>query len=157
MTNIKAQVMAASWIVLLIHTTGLLASGGNAAPLDPNYVQECGSCHVAYPPRLLSASSWSATMNGLSSHFGVDASLEPPALASISSYLAGNAKQKETRSTGGQPILRITETRWFLHEHDEITESTWKLPAVRSRSNCSACHTTAEQGVYSEHKIRIPQ
>jgi hypothetical protein len=26
---------------------------------------ECGSCHVAYPPRLLEAASWRTIMQGL--------------------------------------------------------------------------------------------
>src|SRR5512146_2667484 len=48
---------------------------------------ECGSCHVAYPPRLLPAESWRAVMSGLDKHFGSDASLDPAAVREIGAFL----------------------------------------------------------------------
>ena len=39
---------------------------------------ECGSCHAAYPPRLLTAQSWRTIVKGLDRHFGVDASVDAP-------------------------------------------------------------------------------
>jgi hypothetical protein len=133
----------------------LAASGKLAAPLDPLYVEECGSCHVAYPPRMLSAASWQALLGGLNRHFGSDASLEEAARGDIGGYLESHARKRATAAEG-KPVIRITETGWFRHEHGDISERTWKNPAVKSPANCGACHTTAEKGIYSEHNLRIP-
>ncbi len=117
---------------------------------------ECGSCHVAFPPRLLPAESWRAVMSGLDKHFGSDASLDPAAAKEIGAFLQKNAGSNRYASSG-KPILRITETRWFVREHDEVSDRTWKNPKVKSAANCAACHTEAESGNYNEHGIRIPR
>lgn len=117
---------------------------------------ECGSCHVAFPPRLLPAESWRAVMSGLDKHFGSDASLDPAAAKEIGAFLQKNAGSNR-HSSSGKPVLRITETRWFVREHDEVSDRTWKNPKVKSAANCAACHTEAESGNYSEHGIRIPR
>jgi len=153
MSNFKLLFIVPGMLV----SAALQASGKVSAPPDPTYVQECGSCHVAYPARLLSGSSWRTLLAGLDHHFGVDASLEAEALTDISRYLDANARRRETSGGDGKPILRITETRWFRHEHDDVPEATWKLAAVKSAANCSACHTRAEQGSYSEHDIHLPK
>jgi Dihaem cytochrome c len=41
------------------------ALGVPTAPLDPTYAQECGSCHMAYPPSLAPGLRWVAIMDGL--------------------------------------------------------------------------------------------
>jgi nitrate/TMAO reductase-like tetraheme cytochrome c subunit len=117
---------------------------------------ECGSCHVAFPPRLLPAESWRAVMSGLDKHFGSDASLDAAATKEIGAFLDKNAGSNR-HATSGKPTLRITETRWFVREHDEVSERVWKNPKVNSAANCAACHTQAESGNYSEHSIRIPK
>jgi mono/diheme cytochrome c family protein len=118
--------------------------------------KECSSCHVAYPPNLLPATSWRAVMSGLDKHFGSDASLTPAEVKEIGAFLEKNAGGNRYASSG-KPVLRITETRWFMHEHDEVSERTWKNPKVKSPANCGACHTQADKGRYSEHDIRIPR
>jgi nitrate/TMAO reductase-like tetraheme cytochrome c subunit len=117
---------------------------------------ECGSCHVAFPPRLLPAESWRAMMSGLDKHFGSDASLDAATAAEIGTFLEKNAGRNK-HMTSGKPILRITETRWFVREHDEVSAATWKNPKIKSAANCAACHTKAESGNYSERGIRIPK
>lgn len=117
---------------------------------------ECGSCHVAFPPRLLPAASWRAVMSGLDKHFGSDASLDAASAREIGVFLEKNAGSKGLASAG-KPILRITETRWFQREHDEVPDRAWKNPKVKSAANCAACHTQAESGNFSEHGIRIPK
>ena len=62
----------------------------------PAYRNECGSCHVAFPPGLLPASSWRAVMGGLERHFGSDASLDAQTAADITRYLSTNAARHET-------------------------------------------------------------
>lgn len=115
---------------------------------------ECSACHVAYPPRFLAAESWRVLMSGLDKHFGSDASLDKPAAREIGAFLDKNAGRHES---SGKPILRITDTRWFKHEHDEVSDRVWKSIKVKSPANCAACHTQAERGNFSEHNIRIPR
>lgn len=126
----------------------------------PAYRSECGSCHIAFPPSLLTANSWGAVMAGLDKHFGSDASLDADTARDISNFLVANAGRRDTSSADGKPLLRITETRWFRKEHrdghDGITPGVFRSAAVKSAANCSACHRDAEQGDYSEDRIRIP-
>lgn len=117
---------------------------------------ECSACHVAYPPRLLPAESWRAVMSGLDKHFGSDASLDAPAAREIGDFLDKNAGRR-SQTSSGKPTLRITETRWFRHEHDEVSDRVWKSTKVKSPANCAACHMQAERGNFSEHNIRIPR
>jgi len=57
----------------------------------------------------------------------------------------------------GKAQLRITETRWFKHEHDEVPARVWTSAAVKQPGNCAACHAQAERGDFSEHSVRIPR
>jgi hypothetical protein len=121
---------------------------------NAKWLAECGSCHVAYPPRLLPAESWRALMAGLDKHFGSDASLDAPAAREIGAFLDKHAGGRRHDASGH---LRITETRWFKHEHDEVSARVWKSAKVKSPANCAACHPQAERGSFNEHEIRIPR
>lgn len=120
---------------------------------NPVYREECGSCHLAYPPQLLPKASWQAIIGGLDQHFGTDASLDAGTVNAIQSYLEANASR---RAAGTKPPLRITESAWFKREHDEVPAAKWSSAAVSSPANCGACHTKAEQGDYSERTLRVP-
>lgn len=126
---------------------------------NPTWQAECSACHIAYPPGLLPASSWREMMNTLGDHFGSDASLDEATIAEILPFLEQNAaSERRAESTpDGKPVLRITETRWFKREHDEVAPAVWKRPAVKSASNCMACHTAADKGDFSESNIHIPR
>jgi len=135
---------------------GLAVAGEHVYTIsDPAYQAECASCHIAYPPRLLPAHSWRALMSGLDKHFGTDASLEPQTAARITAYLEQNAGRDRTGSS--TPILRITETRWFVREHDEVPARVWNSPKVKSAANCTACHVDSDKGNFNEHGIHLPQ
>ena len=125
------------------------------AVTNEKWKNECGACHVAYPPRFLPAESWRALMSGLDKHFGSDASLDAQTAREISDFLVQNAGRGKSESTG-KPLLRISDTRWFKREHGEVAQHTWSDPAVKSPANCPACHTRAESGDYSENGVRIP-
>lgn len=137
--------------------------GGRALlPAQPNkaWQTECGSCHVAYPPALLPKASWQKVMAGLDKHFGEDASLDPATQADILRFLEAHAADgggATRRAAASEAPLRITETRWFLHEHDEVPRATWARKSIGSKANCSACHRQAEQGNYDEDALRIPK
>lgn len=125
-------------------------------PLLPKYQQECAACHVAYPPGMLPAASWQRVMNNLPHHYGTDASLDPATAKQLSSWLGANAgTYKRVREE--PPEDRITRSAWFIRKHDEVSAHTWKLPAVKSASNCAACHIRSDQGDFNEHDIRIPR
>jgi len=154
-TRIRHRLAANAFAVAIL-AAGAAAAESPRAPLPAAYVEECGSCHVAFPGRMLDAPSWSAVIGGLEQHFGVDASVDPKTLEPIRAYLASSARSHPT-TTGGAPSLRITETRWFRHEHADIAAATWSAPKVRSAANCSACHGGAESGDYSERSVRVPR
>jgi Dihaem cytochrome c len=125
-------------------------------PPLPEYTQECASCHLAFPPGLLPAASWRRVMDDLPRHYGTDASLDPALTRKLSAWLEANAATgKRAREQPSED--RITRATWFVREHDEVPASTWKLPAVKSPVHCSACHTQAEQGDFSERHIRLPR
>lgn len=119
--------------------------------------EECGSCHMVYPPRFLSAESWRAVMAGLGKHFGSDASVDAATATEIGDFLVQNASTKQRKSSNGiEPALRITETRWFQSEHRKV-ENKWKDPRVKSAANCVACHTQADSGSFRERDLKVPK
>ncbi|SOD92426.1 diheme cytochrome c [Caenispirillum bisanense] len=119
---------------------------------------ECGDCHMAFQPAFLPARSWDRLMDGLSDHFGDDASLPAEKVAAIRAYLTANAGdvRPEGAARGymrrvapdGVP-LRITENPAFLREHD-FRPAVWQRPDVVTKSNCLACHRQADRGLYED-------
>jgi len=123
--------------------------------MPKSYEAECASCHMAYPPGLLSEKSWQNVMNGLTKHFGTDASIDEKDKIEITNWLKRNAATKQKYSELA-PENRITKTAWFIHEHDEIKTDVWKRPSIKSPANCGACHTTAAEGIFSERGLKVP-
>ena len=134
----------------------------NPLPANPVYTEECGSCHVAYPPALLPQASWNAIMNGLADHFGDIAELDAKTAMEIYDYLYNNSAEKSgsgrmarmARSAQGVP-LRITDLPYFKREHREISAKIINLPEVKSLSNCDACHRDAARGYFDEDSVEI--
>lgn len=127
---------------------------------------ECASCHMLFLPSLLPARSWIKMMGGLEKHFGENASLDAKTKDEITKFLVANSAEVSSSRRGAKinrsipsesTPLRITETPYFLHKHDEISLSVWKRPKVKSAANCVACHRNAERGVFSEHEVSIPR
>jgi len=128
---------------------------GKSAPLSPLYRQECGSCHVPFPPSLLSAEDWRKVMVDLAHHYGDDASLSPQTAQELTDFLVRNAGDTRRTQGAGDPP-RITQTTWFKRKHDEVPAAAWRDPRVKSPANCGACHKRAEEGSYREREIDIP-
>jgi Dihaem cytochrome c len=124
--------------------------------LSPAYVQECGACHVAYPPGLLPAASWQRLMQNLPKHFGTDASLDAATTAQLASWLAAHAATGP-RARIAPPEDRITRSGGFVREHREVPPDAWTRASIKSASNCSACHARAGEGDFDEHRVRIPR
>jgi len=134
-------------------------------PVSSEYLTECGSCHLAYPAKLLNAESWQAILSGLDDHFGENAELATLELNQIQDYLvryaADNSSYQNRRysstddSTGLR--LRITEQPFFIRKHDEIpTRIVADNPQVGSFSQCDSCHSRAVEGNFDEDQVNIP-
>lgn len=123
----------------------------------PNsYKAECGSCHLAYPPSLLSSGDWQRTMAGLDHHFGGDSVVDPKIAREISDFLERHAGNTGKLGSAGEPP-RISQTARFVRQHREVPATFWRDPRVKSVANCEACHRGAAEGRYSEHDITIPE
>jgi hypothetical protein len=132
---------ARSLAVLLAFAALPAAADRPRLPPNPAYRAECASCHVAFPPGLLPASSWKQLMTRLDRHFGTDASLDAKLQEEIGRYLAANAGR---RAAPAGPEPRITQTGWFLKEHRR------EIPAGKNPADCASCHAGAENGIYED-------
>jgi len=128
--------------------------------------QECASCHIGFAPGFLPKASWRKMMGNLDNHFGDNASLDPATRDEILRFLEANAADSGSSKIGSKTMRslapgaapqRITETRWFVNEHDEVSRATWKRKSVGSAANCAACHKQAEKGQFDEHRVSIPK
>ncbi len=139
----------------------------DVAPVNNDmYKEECGSCHFAYQPGLLPERSWEKIMDNLENHFDENAELDQETQIELTKYLVANAADyadyKRSRrimdSLGANEApLRITETPYFIHEHDEIpSRMVTKNPELGSFSKCAACHVNAGKGSYEDDEVRIP-
>ena len=129
------------------------------------YAKECGACHYAYPPGLMTAASWNKVLSNLSNHFGENAELPADTMKTVTDYATANAADKSTyrlsqkiaRSTGNTAPTRISEIPYIAREHREIMGRYVKNnPKVGSLSKCQLCHTDADKGTFTERAINIP-
>lgn len=162
--NLPYRPLAVSLVAVLFSGLFLAraqAGGGHYFPpvTDPVVREECGSCHLAFPPAMLPASSWSAIMSGLKNHFGDDASVDAATGALITRYLSENAADRGGQRYGSKltrgvappsPLLRITELPGWIKKHREVSAERWKRKDVGSKANCAACHTDAQRGYFED-------
>ena len=131
---------------------------------DTNYRETCGGCHFAYQPGLLPSSSWVKILGRLDDHFGEQIDADPVTVKNISGYLQLNSAEKSSakrsvkimRCLGNQAPLRITDIAYIRNKHHELDSTIFKRPSVGSFSNCIACHTSAEKGIYDDEDVKIP-
>lgn len=126
-------------------------SKARAAPGWKAYAAECGSCHLAFPPSMLPAGSWKKVLAGLDDHFGQNAEVDAATRAQLDAFLSTFA------GSGTGAPLRITETGWWRHEHDEIGAAVYQRKSIGTPANCPACHVNADQGDFREHGVKIPR
>jgi hypothetical protein len=126
-----------------------------AIPLIPKAEQECSACHMAYRPNFLPKSSWQKVMTTLDKHYGVDASLTAADQKEIADWLNATALD----AGEAPPENRGTKAFWFTRKHGtrHIATDVWARTAVKSPSNCQACHVDAAKGDFNERNIRIPR
>jgi hypothetical protein len=144
-----------------VPASGILAEEGVSLPAIDHgpTLAECGACHMAFPPQLLPARSWERIMSDLADHFGEDASLAEPVRADIAAYLVAHAADAPGTAEGDRFLrrleptdipLRITEAPFWVRDHDEIAADRFASAEVKTRSNCIACHKTADRGEFFE-------
>lgn len=131
--------------------------------VDETWATECGDCHKPYHPSLLPRASWRALMADLGDHFGEDASLPDDKAARIAAFLDAYAAEAwDTEAARRFAVLdparplQITATPYWVRKHAEVDPALFAAPSVKSRSNCSACHTDAASGSFDDQAIRLP-
>ena len=132
---------------------------------NPIYKEECGACHFVYQPELLPSASWMKILNQLDDHFGEEIELDPDSKKIISDYLNSNGAENSSakravkimRSLGTHVPMRITDIPYIREKHHELNPEVLKRESIGSLSNCIACHTTAEKGIYEDDNVKIPQ
>lgn len=137
--------------IVLLHST----------PNFAGYQEECGSCHMAYPARLLPPQSWQRIMAGLQDHFGENAELDETTRQQLEAYLVEVAQGTQYRRMGSPSVapwpLRITELEGFKYKHNEIPARLIRdNDKIASMSQCNACHSGAERGNFDEDNVVIP-
>lgn len=125
------------------------------ADTPASYKTECGSCHLAFPPALLSAADWHLVMTQLAKHYGDNATLDGKTRQQIEDFLVRGAGTRWRLAGAGSPP-RLTATYWFQRKHDEIDAAVWRDKRVGSASNCVACHPGADNSRYSERDLTVP-
>ncbi|MBI3149641.1 MAG: diheme cytochrome c [Betaproteobacteria bacterium] len=125
------------------------------ADAPPSYQAECGTCHLPYPPALLTATDWKRVMGALDRHYGDNATLDEPTRREIAAFLLRHAATHNSMAANSNPP-RLTSSEWFRREHRRVPESSWKDPDVKSSANCGGCHTKAEAGSFRESEIVLP-
>jgi hypothetical protein len=143
----------AIFVFVLFNTNSYAEGSKVSAGNNAKWKEECSSCHIAFPPQFLTDQNWQQLMGGLEKHFGANAALDAKDNKEILEFLQRNAGSGNRHSATS---LRITDTTWFTREHREVSSHTWSVPAVKSRSNCTACHVNAQHGDWSERGIRMP-
>lgn len=137
------------------------ADGGRFFPpvTDAVVKEECGSCHLAFAPSMLPASSWKKMMGDLKNHFGTDASIDAASAEKITRYLTEKAADRGGQRYGDRLMrdvslqnapLRITELPRWVRIHHEVSAKEWKSKKVGSKANCVACHADAERGYFDD-------
>jgi hypothetical protein len=112
-----------------------------AAQDNTTWRAECGACHMAFPPSLLSVDDWLDLMSHLDKHFGVDASLEPQAKIEISEYFRQSGANSRMFGSRDE-VPRITTSDRFIGKHRSAIRL-WQKGQIRSLADCGSCHKEA--------------
>jgi hypothetical protein len=150
--RLLSTVFLTAWLT----TTAAWADSYKGPPPPAVYTQECGSCHLAFPPHLMPKASWLRVMSGLDTHYGSDASLDAATQKQISAWLQTYGGQGK-RAREEPPLDRITRSAWFERKHREVSAITFKRTSIQSPANCVACHRDAALGDFEDDRVRIPK
>jgi hypothetical protein len=73
MRTVKLSLLVAALILSPVAKADRLPVPAGA---PPSFAAECGGCHMAFPPALLTAPDWKRVMARLDKHYGDNASLD---------------------------------------------------------------------------------
>ena len=132
---------------------------------NQTYKETCGGCHFVYQPELLPSVSWLKILSQLNDHFGEEIESDPDTIKTISDYLKTNGAENSTakrsfkimKCLGNQVPVRISDIPYIRKKHHELDPAIFKRKSIGSLSNCIACHTTAENGIYDDDDVKIPE
>jgi cytochrome b len=139
---------------------------GKQLPDNKQWRDECGSCHAVFYPALLPSRSWKKIMAEQDKHFGTDLGLDAATVNAVLKFMIDNAAEKHVVEAAfkiDQSIppdatpLRITETPYWVNKHREIAAADWANPLVKSKANCAACHSDADDGTFEDGAMHIPK
>lgn len=138
---------------------------GKPLPDNAQWRDECGACHAVFYPALLPARSWQKMMAEQDQHFGTELGFDAATTEAILKFMVDNAAEKHAVEAAfkiEQSIpkdatpLRITETPYWVKKHSDVKASDWANPLVKSKSNCAACHSDADDGWFEDAAMHIP-
>ena len=174
MEKVNAQMSKAQWLtgtvtlalILIFGFYGVVVNAviGDTTSYtkDAIYVEECGACHLAYPPGLLPVDSGLKIMQGLADHFGESAELDEETTDYITKYLHQEALRAGVPTTMSEmlrnlpddPPLRITEFPAFLGAHQIILEQLQmdEFP-TGFLSPCADCHRQAPDALFDKELL----
>ena len=160
---------AISLAVLLAGGAGIAALAALPAPgvppaaLDPVYAEQCGACHLAFPPSLAPAATWNGILSDLQHHFGSDATLSAEQVVHLRGWLDENAAghwdslpSHLLRAPAADGSLRITDAPGWRRMHRHIAAAVFAAKPVYRRSACEACHEDADSGRFAPQRIAVP-
>lgn len=126
-------------VFLMLACHGVFAAAEDVwvtSEASPVWQSECGTCHTAFPPALLTQDNWKLLMQGLDTHFGVNASLDAKTRDDITAFLVRNSGTNWNRSAES---LRITQTGYFVKRHVDSIKMVEK-GRIKTLVDCLACH-----------------
>lgn len=154
----KTRVFALGLALLVMAGVAHADKHGLPAATPKLYLDECGSCHVAYPPQLLGPEDWQRVMARLDRHYGDNATLDEATRRTLEAFLVREAGGRAKLGAGGTARAdeppRLTQTAWFARKHREVSRRDWQ--AAKTPANCAACHREAHAGSYREREIVMP-
>ncbi len=142
------------------------AADGPFPPITSETVnKECAECHVLFRPQMLPKKSWEVIMDGLSDHFGEDASLDGEILKEVRDYHVAHASDVENHRRArkflagvdlNNPPLKVTDTPRFIIKHKGIPDAAYAHKAVKSKARCDACHLGTKDGDFGDDNVQVP-
>jgi hypothetical protein len=151
---------------VVLGVSGSVPAADAYAGADPTWAAECGDCHLAYPPDLLPARSWTRMMDESGGHFGEDLALAPETSTTIRAWLVARAAERDGTEHAwrihrtvpeGQAPQRITELDWWAGAHAAVPAEAFDSPEVRTRGRCQACHPDAASGAFQAATTLNPE
>lgn len=104
-------------------------------------------------------------MKNLSNHYGVDASLDEEDTQKILAYLEQNSlensfskKSRKIKSSmqSGVVYTSIQDLPYFQRKHRKIPANLIQQKEVKSLARCNAYHKEAQNGIYDDKNVNIP-